>query len=87
MLDQKHSRVDIIQALNDLEAMKNNIKQYAYENIKKLLQDHLDKWLSASPEHRINSSEEAFLFGQFQRTHVNDYLLLTIMFSRNLLQG
>ena len=43
MLDQKHSRVDIIQALNDLEAMKYNIKQYTYENTKKLLQDHLDK--------------------------------------------
>ena len=42
MLDQKHSLVDIIQALNDLEAMKYNIKQYTYEHMKKLLQDQLD---------------------------------------------
>jgi len=43
MLDQKYTEQDIAQALADLEAMKENIKEYTYNNVKKLLQDKLKR--------------------------------------------
>ena len=39
MLEGKYTKEDIIQALADLEAMKKNIPEYTYNNIKALLED------------------------------------------------
>ena len=39
MLEGKYTKEDIIQALADLEAMKKNIPEYTYNNVKALLED------------------------------------------------
>ena len=41
MLEGKYSKEDIKQALADLEAMKENISEYTYKNIKALLEAKL----------------------------------------------
>lgn len=41
MLEGKYSKEDVIQALADLEAMKKSIPEYAYINIKALLEGKL----------------------------------------------
>ena len=41
MLDGKYTKDDIKQALNDLDAMKDNIKKSTYESVKALLEAKL----------------------------------------------
>lgn len=42
MLDRgRYTKEDIKQALADLNAMKENISEYIYKNVKKLLEDKL----------------------------------------------
>lgn len=43
MLNGKYTKADITQALADLEAMRDNISDYKYENIKALLKAKLSR--------------------------------------------